>query len=209
MNIFNILKTFVIMILPISIVPVVGVKCDKLDNQPCLTRKTIVNTNKNEPRYYPFSIELNKCSGSCDTLDNPYAKNCLSNKTVKRDVKIYDMLYNRYIPMTFKEDVTCKCECRLNGSVCSHVMQKWDESECKCKCDSRFKDKYIHVCKKGYVWDPNVCDCIYVGYDINDMSDASDFCDEEVVIAKNAGNSLKNICVYGLFLNVFFSFFNI
>ena len=27
-----------------------------------------MNVNKNEPSFYPYSIEINKCNGSCDNI---------------------------------------------------------------------------------------------------------------------------------------------
>ena len=28
---------------------------------------------------------------------------------------------------------TCKCECRLNASVC-HNKQRWNDDKCRCQC---------------------------------------------------------------------------
>ena len=47
------------------------------NNQECKTRTKIVNTNNNEPVFYPFSIKVNKCNGSCNNINNPYAKLCV------------------------------------------------------------------------------------------------------------------------------------
>ena len=96
---------FVSMILPINLTQ--AVICDKIDNAQCSVRKTSVDLNENEPRYYPFSIELDRCGRSCDTIDNPFAKNCKPSKSVERVVKVYDMLYGRYKPMIVVEDMSC------------------------------------------------------------------------------------------------------
>ena len=45
-----------------------------MNNQECKTRTKIMNINNNEPVFYHFSIEVNKCSGSCNNINNPYAK---------------------------------------------------------------------------------------------------------------------------------------
>ena len=34
----------------------------------------ILNVNSNEPLFYPYSTEVNKCSGSCNNINDPYAK---------------------------------------------------------------------------------------------------------------------------------------
>ena len=45
---------------------------------------------------------------------------------------------------------TCRCECRLDGSVCNN-KQRWNEDKCKCECeeliekgmcDKRFRRKF-------------------------------------------------------------------
>ena len=45
-----------------------------MNNQKSGTRTKILNNNNNEPVFYPFSIKVNKCSGSCNNINNPYAK---------------------------------------------------------------------------------------------------------------------------------------
>ena len=34
----------------------------------------ILNVNSNEPLFYPYSTEVSKCSGSCNNINDPYAK---------------------------------------------------------------------------------------------------------------------------------------
>ena len=43
-------------------------------NQACKVRPEFVNVNINEPLFYPFSIKMSKCSGSCNNVNDPYAK---------------------------------------------------------------------------------------------------------------------------------------
>ena len=37
------------------------------------TRTKIINMNNNEPSFYPYVIKANKCSGSCNNINDPYA----------------------------------------------------------------------------------------------------------------------------------------
>ena len=46
-------------------------------NQACKARPKIINVNSNNPIYYPFSIKASKCSGNCNNINDPYAKNCV------------------------------------------------------------------------------------------------------------------------------------
>ena len=50
--------------------------CISRNNQECKVRPQIVNVNSDEPVFYPFSIETSKCSGSCNNINNLYAKLC-------------------------------------------------------------------------------------------------------------------------------------
>ena len=45
-------------------------------NQECKIRSEIIDVNTNEPMFYPYSIKINKCKGSCNTSNDPYAKLC-------------------------------------------------------------------------------------------------------------------------------------
>ena len=48
-------------------------------NQKCMSRPKIIDVNNNEPVFYPYSININKCSGSCNNIYDPYAKLCVSD----------------------------------------------------------------------------------------------------------------------------------
>ena len=49
-------------------------ECVSMNNQECKIRSEIINLNTNEPMCYPYSIKINRCKGSCKTMNNPYAK---------------------------------------------------------------------------------------------------------------------------------------
>ena len=49
-------------------------ECVSMNNQECKIRSEIINLNTNEPMCYPYSIKINRCKGSCNTMNNPYAK---------------------------------------------------------------------------------------------------------------------------------------
>ena len=44
-----------------------------MNNQECKVRPEIIVAS-NEPVFYPFSIKKSKCSGSCNNINDPYAK---------------------------------------------------------------------------------------------------------------------------------------
>ena len=49
-------------------------KCVLMNNQACKVRPETVNINRDEPVFYLFSINTSKCSGSCNNINDPYAK---------------------------------------------------------------------------------------------------------------------------------------
>ena len=60
--------------IPLSATPL---KCVSMTNQECKVRPQIVNISSDEPVFYPFSIKTSKCSGSCNNINEPYAKMCV------------------------------------------------------------------------------------------------------------------------------------
>ena len=59
-----------------------------MNNQECKIRTKIIDVNNNEPVFYPFSIRVNKCSGSCN--NDPYAKLCLPDIDKNINVKVFN-----------------------------------------------------------------------------------------------------------------------
>ena len=57
-----------------------------MNNQECNVRPAVVNINSNEPLFYPYSVLLNKGSGNCNDINNPYAKLFFPN--VAKDINI-------------------------------------------------------------------------------------------------------------------------
>ena len=45
-----------------------------MNNQACKVRPEIINVISDEPVFYPFCIKTSKCSGSCNNINDPYAK---------------------------------------------------------------------------------------------------------------------------------------
>ena len=41
-----------------------------MKNQECKTRPQVCNVNSNNPRFYPFSIKINRRSGNCNNIND-------------------------------------------------------------------------------------------------------------------------------------------
>ena len=66
--------------------------CISMNNQECKVRPEIINVNSNEPVFYPFSIKKSKCSGSCNNINDPYAKICVSDVVKILNVEMLNLM---------------------------------------------------------------------------------------------------------------------
>ena len=64
-----------------------ALECVSVVNKKCLPRPKILNINEGigEALFYLYNVLVNKCSGSCDNLDNPMSKICVP-KIMKMDI---------------------------------------------------------------------------------------------------------------------------
>ena len=56
-------------------------KCVPLNNEPCVIRPTFIDVNSVELKHYPFISSLDKCSRSCNFVDDLSTNICVRNKT--------------------------------------------------------------------------------------------------------------------------------
>ena len=49
-------------------------------------------TITDKPFYYLFTASVNKCGGSCDNIDDPYAEICAPDKLKNINVKVFNIL---------------------------------------------------------------------------------------------------------------------
>ena len=79
MKIFRFAKKvfFVRLTILLHLTNVIPLNCISMKNQECKTKPQVININSNNPIFYSFSIKINKCSGNCNNINNPYAKSCV------------------------------------------------------------------------------------------------------------------------------------
>ena len=66
--------------------------CISIKNEECKIRPEIININSNNPIFHPFSIKINKCSGNCSNINNPYAKVCVTDVIKDLNVKVFYLM---------------------------------------------------------------------------------------------------------------------
>ena len=133
-----------------------SLECISMNNQECKARPKIINVNNNEPVFYPCSIIVNKCGGSCSNINDPYAKLCVPDIIKNMNVKVFNLMsrINETRQIIWHE--TCKCVCRLTSAVCNS-RQIWNKDKCRCECKEDLINKL--VCDRGYIWNPSSCAC--------------------------------------------------
>ena len=47
------------------------------DSLKCKVRLWVININSNGSSFYLWSVKIDKCSGSCNNINDPYAKMCV------------------------------------------------------------------------------------------------------------------------------------
>ena len=101
--------------------------CISIKSQEFKVRPKIINSNN--PIFYPFSININKCSGNCNNINNPYAKICLPDVTKDLNVKVFNIMSRTNETRFIKSHEKCNCEGRLDVIVCNN-KQRWNKNKC-------------------------------------------------------------------------------
>ena len=144
-SLFNIIKTK-------------ALECVSVVNQKCMPRPKILDGNGSvgEALFYPYNVQVNKSSGSCNTVDNSIAKLCVPNVIKRVNMQVYNFLMRLNETSNVLWHESCKCVCKLNSSVCDN-KQIWNDDTFRCDCNEDFTD--IISCDKGYTWNPGTCEC--------------------------------------------------
>ena len=126
-----------------------------MKNQEFKVKPGIFNINSNNSIFYLFSIKVNKCSGNCNNINDPYARICVPDIVKNLNVKVFISMKLTNETRHIKWHESCKCICRLDKIICNS-KQRWNEdkyrSESKELIDKRVYDK-------GFIFNPSNCEC--------------------------------------------------
>ena len=131
-----------------------SLECVSMNNQEYKIRSDIINVNTNEPMFYPYSMTKNKCKGSCNSVNDPYAKLCVPDTFKNINVKVFNLMSKKNETRHIEWHKTCKWKCRLDASVCNN-KQRWNEDKCRYECKELI-DK--GMCDKEFIWNPSNCE---------------------------------------------------
>ena len=98
-------------------------KCVLLSNQKCKIQLTLINLNpdeyKQEFHHYPFEVKLDRCVGSCNTLNDLSNKVCIPNKTEDLNLSVFNMIIGTNESKTLTKRLSCECKCKLDVTKCN------------------------------------------------------------------------------------------
>ena len=83
---------FIISLFLSNLVSTTALSCISMNNQACKARPEIINVNSNNPVFYPFIIKTSKCSGTCNNMNDPYAKICVPDVAKDLNVKVFNLM---------------------------------------------------------------------------------------------------------------------
>ena len=69
-----------------------ALKCLSMNNQECKISPEMININSNELLFYLYSINRNKCSSSCNNINDPYSKLCVPDVTKNINAKLFSLM---------------------------------------------------------------------------------------------------------------------
>ena len=99
-------------------------KCISLSNQKCMIQPTIQSIIS--VFQYPFAVKLDKCVGSCNTLNDLSNKVCIPNKTEDLNINMFNMITRINESKTLKH-ISCDSKCKPDGTKCN-----WNNNKCRC-----------------------------------------------------------------------------
>ena len=102
-------------------------KCVSLSRQKCEIQPTLINLHPNEYNqelhYYPFAVKLDRCVGSCNTVNDLSNNVCVPNKTEDLNLNVFNMVRGRNESKILTKHVSCECKCKFDER--KHKSDEW------------------------------------------------------------------------------------
>ena len=84
-------------------------KCVSLSNQKCMIQPTLIDLHPNEYsqefHYYLFSVKLDRCTGSCNTLNELFNKVCVPNHIEDLNLSMFNIITGINELKTLRESI--------------------------------------------------------------------------------------------------------
>ena len=85
------------------------------------------NECSQEFHYYPFAVKLDRCIGSCNTLNNISNKVLVQNKTEDSNLSVLNTITGINESKILTKDISCECKCKFDGTKCN--SNQWSKDK--------------------------------------------------------------------------------
>ena len=89
---------------------------------------TYPNEYSQEFHYYPFVVKLDRCPGSCNTINDVSNKVCVPSKTEDLNLSKFNMITEINESETLTNHISCECKCKFDGKKCNS-NQWWNNDK--------------------------------------------------------------------------------
>ena len=96
MNFVKQLFVSTMMFFSCNVLNVNSLECVSMSNQVFKVRTEILHIISNEPSFHPYSVKTNKCSSSCNNINDPYAKLCVPDVVKNLNVRVLNLMSRTY-----------------------------------------------------------------------------------------------------------------
>ena len=96
--------------------------CILMKNQKWKVKPEIIEIS-DDPIFFPFSIKINKCSGNCNNINDPYATICVPDIKKNLNVKAFNLMSLTNETKDIEWHKSCKCICRLDAIICNNKQR--------------------------------------------------------------------------------------
>ena len=106
-----------------------------------LIKKMFINLHRNEYtqelRYYPFTVNLDRCVGICNAVNDLSTKVFVPNKTEDLNLSMFNMNTGLNESKTLTKHMSYECSCEFDRAC--NASQKWNNDKCWCECEKHVK----------------------------------------------------------------------
>ena len=92
--------------------------CISFSNQPSMIRPTLIDLNPDENNqglhYYPFLFKVDRCNGSCNTLDDLSSKIYVPNKAEDVNLNFLNIIAGINELTALTKHILCDCKCKFD-----------------------------------------------------------------------------------------------
>ena len=95
---------------------------------------------------------LDRCIGSCNTLNDLSNKLCVPNKIEDLNIHVFNMITGINESKILRKHILCKCKCTFDKTKWNSNQKRNND---KCRCEY----KKNQISERDFIWNPTTCSC--------------------------------------------------